>query len=86
MEMFSLVWRHVLVPVCVGARHLTVAHNFVAAIHAVRLEASSFKVTIAICERIIQLLTDYGTEAHLSFVPAFDLPSIFLTGWTRPRQ
>ena len=76
-RMSQLILKHVLAPVCVGARHLSVAAKFAACVHSIRLECSSWSVCQQVVARILQVLTDWGTESAFTSLPPFDLTSVF---------
>ena len=76
-QMNGLIRVHVLLPVCVGARNLSLAAKFAAAIHSIRMECASWISCQQVISRIIQVLTDYGVESLFSTVPPYDVASIY---------
>ncbi len=66
-----------LIPVCVGARNLSLAAKFAAAIHSIRMETATWRSCQAAMSRIIQVLTDYGVESQFTSIPPYDVGAIF---------
>ena len=75
--MQDTMYRHVMIPTCIGSRHLGMPAKFCAIVHAVKMELGSWPQVHRFMARVVQILTDYGPESGFSDIPAFDLRTLF---------
>ena len=71
-EMHGLVWHHLLVPVALGLGETGLHQKFTALLHALRLEASSWRHVNRVSVRVVSWTTDYGTECGIAEAPRVD--------------
>ena len=82
--MHKCVDHRVLIPVGLGAKHMTLPHKWSCILHALRIEADDWEMVERLTSRVINLTSDMGTEVHLQEVPNIN-PNVVLPGWDEPK-
>ena len=78
--MKKCIKHHILVPVGLGAKHMSLANKWSGLLHSFRLIAWCWQAVGAILSKVAALCTDLGVESQLQEVPLFD-PNVVLPGW-----
>ena len=75
---------HVLTPMALGARNLSLCAKILALLHALHLSCGTWDVTQRICRAVRCVCTDYGTESGLASVPDLNVDAAFPWWQERP--
>ena len=75
---------HVLVPMALGARNLSLSSKILALLHALHLTCGTWELTRIICRTVHAVCTDYGTESGLASVPDLNVDAAFPWWQERP--
>ena len=76
-ELQRLMWHHVLIPVALGVGFQGVHQQFVALLHALRVEADCWELVQSFCKSVVGMTTDFGVESYLQQVPRVDANELF---------
>ena len=76
-SMFKMVWHFVLPTVCLGARAMSLADKFVAALHALRILSDCWSMCKILVQSCVGLCCDLGTESKLGSVPIVDANKLY---------
>ena len=75
--MHSSVWHLILPPVCLGARAMSLADKYAAALHTMRLLSDGWEMCGKLLKCFLGLCPDLGTESKLATVPEFDANQLY---------
>ena len=70
------IWHYIFAPVCLGSKNQTLAPQFAAVLHAIRLLCDCWKMAKLFCASTLNFTTDLGVESGLVTIPDYNANSL----------